>query len=457
MTPLNPTSSSNISQNIYQFSELVEASPNSRYLNPTNNNFFKGLPLKDRKAAKIGFEKYGFTPIDIFRARTGIFSGESSCFGCIASGMSNSLEENRLGESLIAIKGTSSRADIATDLKTLPTNFNGHMTHRGFVQTFRSFEHHIDRYLDWHSPSKIHLVGHSLGGALATLTAYHIAKRDSSGKCQIKLYTFGAPRVGFTSFNQEVDKLIGKQNIYRVYHDADVVSMVPMFPFLHVHSSDFFDGYRLNWINGLVSVPAHYMNNYIATIRNADWGNIKGSISERKVMNWLDGLIHAGVGFVMFSAPLLSMITLGLHLILKHIHKLGVSSQLPSYTTPLDTLAWLLYKGAAAALEMSRWVRNLLKGILAFLGEPMIGGQSLTVIFIRYLLGRLASTIMRMATQALQASQAQWQMPIFKAQPNWQKDQAQALRKGASPRQNGYRIPGPNNRLGGPRRGPLAI
>ncbi|GAA0358921.1 hypothetical protein GCM10009092_23930 [Bowmanella denitrificans] len=60
-------------------------------------------------------------------------------------------------------KAISSWSDTKTDLKTLPTNYNCHMVHRGFVQTFRSFEHHIDRYLDWYSPSKIHLVCYRLG------------------------------------------------------------------------------------------------------------------------------------------------------------------------------------------------------------------------------------------------------------------------------------------------------
>lgn len=454
MNTLTPKESSDLSQTIYSVTRVVSK---SNYKDPNSSQFLKEYKLKEKGEILDSFSSNAFNLHDFFNANTGYgYHGgyyQNTTFGCMAKGIDNG-KINRSSETLIAIKGTSSWADAETDLKTLPTSLDGHMVHRGFVQTFRSFEHHIDRYLDWHSPSRIHLVGHSLGGALATLTAYHIAKRDSAKTCQIKLYTFGAPRVGFTSFNQEVDKLIGKQNIYRVYHDADLVSMVPMFPFLHIPSSDFFDGYKLDWTSGLVSVQAHFMDNYIATIRNAEWGNIKGSISQKKVMNWLDGIVHAGIGFVMLSAPLLSLITIGLHLILQNIHKLGISSQLPSYSTPLDTLAWLLYRGAAAAIKMSMWVKNLLKGIMTFLGEPMIHGQSLSVIFIRYVLSRLVQTIMRLAKQSLEASQMQMQIALPRTL--WQAPEGHPTPSGLRPRQNAYRVPGPNNRLGG-KRGPLAL
>ncbi|WP_188691470.1 lipase family protein [Bowmanella pacifica] len=404
--------------------------------------------------------KRGFKPIESFSAITGYGRGTSATFGCIAEGFDSKVE-NYKGETLIAIKGTASRQDAATDLQTLPTNFNGHMTHRGFVQTFRSFEHHIDRYLDWHSPSKIHLVGHSLGGALATLTAYHIAKRDSAKTCQIKLYTFGAPRVGFTSFNQEVDKLIGKQNIYRVYHDADLVSMVPMFPFLHVYSSDFADGYHLNWITGRISVMAHFMNNYISTVRGMEWGNLKGSISDLDTVKFLEGGISTGVlagalGVAMYSAPVLTMIAFALQYILKRTHKLGIGRQLPSYATTLDAVAWLLYQGAMALKEISVWVQRLLNKILSVVGWQPFPGQSLTVVFIRWVLGLLSSFVSRMARQALEASQMQMQIALPMPRTMWQAPDGHPTPNGLRPRQNAYRIPGPNTRLGGTR-GPLAL
>ncbi|WP_350643813.1 hypothetical protein, partial [Psychrobacter sp. HY3-MNA-CIBAN-0198] len=43
----------------------------------------------------------------------------------------------------------------------------------------------------------VHCVGHSLGGAVASLVADWAKRRFSS---DVKLYTFGAPKVGLTNF-----------------------------------------------------------------------------------------------------------------------------------------------------------------------------------------------------------------------------------------------------------------
>ena len=45
---------------------------------------------------------------------------------------------------------------------------------------------------------RVVMTGHSLGGALATLAAYDIAREFSSllGKDQVICYTFGSPRTG---------------------------------------------------------------------------------------------------------------------------------------------------------------------------------------------------------------------------------------------------------------------
>lgn len=459
MKIITPSESAELADSIHSFSKALNE--NKFQTGKANlKTALSGLNKDERLFILNPLMKRGFKPIESFSAITGYGRGTSATFGCIAEGFDSKVE-NYKGETLIAIKGTASRQDAATDLQTLPTNFNGHMTHRGFVQTFRSFEHHIDRYLDWHSPSKIHLVGHSLGGALATLTAYHIAKRDSAKTCQIKLYTFGAPRVGFTSFNQEVDKLIGKQNIYRVYHDADLVSMVPMFPFLHVYSSDFADGYHLNWITGRISVMAHFMNNYISTVRGMEWGNLKGSISDLDTVKFLEGGISTGVlagalGVAMYSAPVLTMIAFALQYILKRTHKLGIGRQLPSYATTLDAVAWLLYQGAMALKEISVWVQRLLNKILSVVGWQPFPGQSLTVVFIRWVLGLLSSFVSRMARQALEASQMQMQIALPMPRTMWQAQDGHPTPNGLRPRQNAYRIPGPNTRLGGTR-GPLAL
>src|SRR5262249_17886627 len=82
----------------------------------------------------------------------------------------------------------------------------------------------------------IHCVGHSLGGAVANLVAYYL---KSSYANDVKLYTFGAPRVGtYFGLPKALEKKLGESNIYRVSHQLDPITMIPTFPFLHVLGND---------------------------------------------------------------------------------------------------------------------------------------------------------------------------------------------------------------------------
>ncbi|CAB3400768.1 unnamed protein product [Caenorhabditis bovis] len=67
------------------------------------------------------------------------------------------------------------------------------------------------------------LTGHSLGGAIATLTAFRIAFRQYSTK--IKVHTFGEPRVGDMRFANYFSDVI--PYAFRVVHSTDPVPHLP--------------------------------------------------------------------------------------------------------------------------------------------------------------------------------------------------------------------------------------
>ena len=50
------------------------------------------------------------------------------------------------------------------------------------------------------------MAGHSLGGALATLAAYGVAKEHPD--VTVACYTFGAPRTGNWAFARECDRVV---------------------------------------------------------------------------------------------------------------------------------------------------------------------------------------------------------------------------------------------------------
>ena len=79
--------------------------------------------------------------------------------------------------------------------------------------------------------SNIYIAGHSLGGALATIAALHVAKflnislSTTQANSKVSLYTFASPRVGSPSFAQACNE---RFITYRIANKKDVVPKVPL-------------------------------------------------------------------------------------------------------------------------------------------------------------------------------------------------------------------------------------
>ena len=69
-----------------------------------------------------------------------------------------------------------------------------------------------------------YITGHSLGGAVATLSAIEIALQVPEIREQIQLYTYAAPRIGDRDFAQAHSQLI--PNSYRIVNLSDSVPLV---------------------------------------------------------------------------------------------------------------------------------------------------------------------------------------------------------------------------------------
>ena len=70
-----------------------------------------------------------------------------------------------------------------------------------------------------------YITGHSLGGAVATLSAIEIALQVPEIREQIQLYTYAAPRIGDRDFARTHSQLI--PNSYRIVNLSDSVPLVP--------------------------------------------------------------------------------------------------------------------------------------------------------------------------------------------------------------------------------------
>lgn len=96
--------------------------------------------------------------------------------------------------------------------------------HTGFARMFQQLDPPPDawaEYLDEPHDAPLILCGHSLGGALATLAAVQLHKR------QPRLLTFGAPRVGNPAFADRFQQLIPPGRALRIVNHWDPIHELP--------------------------------------------------------------------------------------------------------------------------------------------------------------------------------------------------------------------------------------
>lgn len=140
-------------------------------------------------------------------------------------------------------RGTESARDFLTDALAVkaPAFTKDVKIHLGFLNSTQSVKVKLQALLTIaiekviggeNKVGNIYVTGHSLGGALATISAVQIAFMFPSLKDRIKVVTIGSPRVGNRSF-----KRLFKNNIkesIRVVHDNDVVPRIPKLNYFHV-------------------------------------------------------------------------------------------------------------------------------------------------------------------------------------------------------------------------------
>jgi hypothetical protein len=92
--------------------------------------------------------------------------------------------------------------------------------HHGFSSVLRQTWGKVEAMLEAAQDKPIFLTGHSMGGALAVLTACRLAK---AGRPPVATYTFGAPRVGDRAFCAAY-----ALPTYRVVNRLDLVPEMPL-------------------------------------------------------------------------------------------------------------------------------------------------------------------------------------------------------------------------------------
>ena len=334
------------------------------------------------------------------------FSGKSGAlmfkpltgFGFVAQGV-GPFE----GDLLIATRGTAMGADWITDANIgLQFGPGGKFVHAGFNETWKSFAPALRDYLRGRNPTRIHCVGHSLGGALAFLNADFITANRIA---DVRLSTCGAPRTGRHPFGQQLTDRVGAENIFRVSNPSDPVPMIPLFPFFHVPFGE--EGLQIGKTSNMpISFAAHSMlESYGAGVANKSWANLRvRGPDEREVKGWFENAAAGSGGFIMGSAKLMDMICRALAWMLKAagaVTKGVLGLAATGAVTILDQVAWLLTQAAQLSAEMGRGLVTLVGMIFRFLGRTVSAGVQITTAFLRWVLDLLFTSMRAAAYRAL--------------------------------------------------------
>ena len=307
------------------------------------------------------------------------------------------------GDLLIATRGTDVMVDWVTDGNIgVERGPGGMAVHAGFNTTLKSYLPAVQEFLRGRNPTRIHCVGHSLGGALAKLNADFITANRIA---EVRLYTFGAPRAGCDGFAKQLTQRVGAENIYRVSNPVDPVPMIPIFPFFHLPFGK--EGLQIARTSGApISFAGHKMkDSYIPGVAGKTWANLRIDVpDDREVKGWLEGKADGMNNYVMGAAKLMDMIGRALAYMLKMAGKVvggTVGLAFAGGFTILDQVAWLLTKAAQISAEMSTGLAVLIGMIFRFLGRTAVQGTNITTAFLRWVLDLLFTTLRAAAHRAL--------------------------------------------------------
>lgn len=367
-------------------------------------NFAYFIRESNRRIEPLPYIQKHFETLNRATSRTGgyIFNKETG-FAALGYG-----KGRYKGDAIIAIRGTemTSGHDWGTNAQIgLRGCDNGQTVHAGFQRTFSSLRPQLKKFLDeWRQRSNsgsVHCIGHSLGGALATLTADWVA--TNSYASNVNLYTFGAPRVGLSGF--AIANTSRVSNIYRCTHGADVVPKVPLWPFVHSPYKGF--EFRLDGGHG-IRPSAHGMDpdsgaipGYLATAKKEDWATLQTTASDYLHPVRLDYDKRNQASYNNYWADRLSAALLTLLKDAGYYTAVAAQAGISSGATLYDFIAQTLVKITEAGNTAASQVKGLLGHMLVFAGAASSVVKDLTYTTIRGIFNKMLNRLYRGVTEAI--------------------------------------------------------
>jgi hypothetical protein len=141
-------------------------------------------------------------------------------------------------EIIVAFRGTDNLINWLNNLNFETKGFFGMAVHSGFIDSYLAIGPALIQNLKYllteNATASVTLLGHSLGGALATLASHEISFLLGNTIKKLNLITYGSPRVGYEPFAFNINRRINGLNIRVTYAD-DIVTVTPPFSFAFKH------------------------------------------------------------------------------------------------------------------------------------------------------------------------------------------------------------------------------
>jgi hypothetical protein len=172
------------------------------------------------------------------------------------------VRETATGAVLVCIRGTQTPREWLHNFTAVPNPFTlvpgFGLVHLGFERMHRSVRASIASAINTlPTDTRITVLGHSLGGAMATLTAVDL-KRNFA-RTNLDVCTVGGPRVGKSDFRRNFNREIA--DCFRVTNQFDIVPHVPSLLTAWNHVGDEIE------VDGNVE-NAHSLEAYLHGLRN---------------------------------------------------------------------------------------------------------------------------------------------------------------------------------------------
>ncbi|WP_339075278.1 lipase family protein [Teredinibacter turnerae] len=302
------------------------------------------------------------------------------------------------GHAFFVLRGTQYLADWLTNFNIgTSRSFHAQPAHDGFKRAFNSMRDQMEPFitaLGQQGIHSVHCVGHSLGGALASVTAEYI---DATTQHKPYLYTFGAPRVGLHGFADKLTTNLTPQKMFRVYHRTDIVPCIPFWPFTHAPTrlADTYDYFQPS-PGDFPSGTWHDMGLYEKTVGRNNWQTLRGRRNEHfndpAIESWLNKKSP-----VSFTVTNLEWVDKAINYVLKKVlGGLGalLTTAVGSALTLMDRLAMILHQGIDISKSLGSLVLSLVRKIMEILGmKPLLKAADATYQFIRNLFLRLSQRV----------------------------------------------------------------